>query len=565
MDTNDLLSRRSKTLRGTLALSVPLGFAVGLAACEGCRPTPEARDPASSPDGGSAVVAAVPATPPTLRIHVVSDLAGALEPCGCVKDQLGGLDHAAAWIRSERGFAKNSLMVSAGPLFFMDPELEADKREQDVTKAKAIAKSLADLGFAAFAPGRNDWADGGATLRDLATVSGAALLAGNVVEGRGAAPFASTSLREIAGLKVGFVGVSAPDALATAKPVPDLRVTPAVDAVKSGVAELRKSGANVIVVLASVGRGEAKRIADAVPDVTAVVVGSPGGAGDTNTEAPLPERIGDVLILETGNHLQTVGVLDLHVDGDTKTFKDGNGLDAERKKQDLARRIREMRVRIAVWEQDGKIQKKDLDARRADVTRMESEAKALEANAPKVTGSFFRYSSKEIRTDLGKDPAVTAVMGEFYKRVNDDNRRAFASRVAPPPGKGEASYVGVDTCAKCHASAKVVWDKTAHAGAYKTLSDEFKEFNLDCVSCHVTGYGKRGGSTVTHVEGLKDVQCEVCHGPGSLHAKSGKKDAIVRKPGTDTCLSCHHPPHVHEFDADAKLEMILGPGHGRPL
>ena len=32
---------------------------------------------------------------PTLRLYFVSGVAGALEPCGCVKDQLGGLDHPA--------------------------------------------------------------------------------------------------------------------------------------------------------------------------------------------------------------------------------------------------------------------------------------------------------------------------------------------------------------------------------------------------------------------------------------------------------------------------------------
>jgi hypothetical protein len=70
---------------------------------------------------------------------------------------------------------------------------------------------------------------------------------------------------------------------------------------------------------------------------------------------------------------------------------------------------------------------------------------------------------------------------------------------------------------------------------------------------------------VTHVEGLKDVQCEVCHGPGSNHvAKNGKVKMPVSKPEPDTCLACHHPPHVHVFDAKAKLPEILGPGHGKP-
>jgi hypothetical protein len=83
------------------------------------------------------------------------------------------------------------------------------------------------------------------------------------------------------------------------------------------------------------------------------------------------------------------------------------------------------------------------------------------------------------------------------------------------------------------------------------------------VSCHVTGYDLPGGSTVTHVDRLKDVQCEVCHGAGSLHAAKPKVAMPTPKPQPDLCLSCHHPPHVEVFDAKAKMDEILGPGHGK--
>ena len=67
------------------------------------------------------------------------------------------------------------------------------------------------------------------------------------------------------------------------------------DAVKQGVEEAKRQGANVLVALAAVGRGEAKRIADAVPELTAVVVGSAKSNGDANTASPQGERVGDVL------------------------------------------------------------------------------------------------------------------------------------------------------------------------------------------------------------------------------------------------------------------------------
>jgi hypothetical protein len=154
-------------------------------------------------------------------------------------------------------------------------------------------------------------------------------------------------------------------------------------------------------------------------------------------------------------------------------------------------------------------------------------------------------------------------MGDYYKRVNDHNRKLFADRSPKPPGEGQASYVGVNACTECHEEAVTFWKQTGHAGAYKTLSDDHKEFNLDCVSCHVTGYERPGGSTVTFVENLKDVQCEECHGPGSRHVKTEDTDFITLRPEKSSCEKCHHPPHVtDDWSADDAWSHVVGKGHG---
>ena len=317
-----------------------------------------------------------------------------------------------------------------------------------------------------------------------------------------------------------------------------------------------------LFALAAVGRGEAKRIADSSPELLAIVVGSTGGGGDANTEAPPAERVGDVLIVETANHLQTVAVLDINLRNEGKglvKLTDATGIDRIRK------RVDDLRTKIAIWENDHAVDKKDVDARKADVAKLEAERDTLDKAPPPATGSFYRYETHDIREKLGAAADVRSQMLAYYKQVNNENKRIFADRKAPPAAKGEASYVGIDVCSSCHEDARTVWDKTSHAHAYKTLSDTFKEFNLDCVSCHVTGYDRPGGSVVTHNENLQNVQCEQCHGPGSLHAAKPEKVKIaVEKPGADVCLSCHHPPHVHAFDAAAKIPEVLGPGHGRP-
>src|SRR6187551_1282567 len=115
-------------------------------------------------------------------------------------------------------------------------------------------------------------------------------------------------------------------------------------------------------------------------------------------------------------------------------------------------------------------------------------------------------------------------------------------------------------------AAPAIWKRSPHANAYETLVKDHKQFNLDCVSCHVSGYEKPGGSTVTHVLGLTDVQCEVCHGPGSLHVANPADPALIQAaPPRSFCAdTCHHPPHVKKgWSADEAWKLILGPGHGR--
>src|SRR3954470_6486522 len=115
--------------------------------------------------------ASVPPKTPTIRLYLVSSPAGALEPCGCVKDMLGGVDHLAAFVKSQSADAPNSALLAAGPLFFMNTQLTSERQTQDSWKADALARSLAAAGLRAWAPGANDWAAGADTFAALAAAT----------------------------------------------------------------------------------------------------------------------------------------------------------------------------------------------------------------------------------------------------------------------------------------------------------------------------------------------------------------------------------------------------------
>lgn len=85
--------------------------------------------------------------------------------------------------------------------------------------------------------------------------------------------------------------------------------------------------------------------------------------------------------------------------------------------------------------------------------------------------------------------------------------------VAPPPEKGNAEYVGMDTCAMCHEKIAKDFKRSEHARLVTRSKEEGQA-------------------------------CETCHGPGSLHAdaegKANKKATIVnpgKKP--EACYQCH--------------------------
>lgn len=117
----------------------------------------------------------------------------------------------------------------------------------------------------------------------------------------------------------------------------------------------------------------------------------------------------------------------------------------------------------------------------------------------------------------------------------------------------QTKFVGSESCKECHESeynSFKQFNKKAHsfksvAALKKGLTEE--ELNK-CYECHTTGYGKEGGfSSEQKTPGLKDAGCEVCHGPGSVHAETGDPKDIKGKLTAKDCESCHNSERINAF------------------
>lgn len=117
-------------------------------------------------------------------------------------------------------------------------------------------------------------------------------------------------------------------------------------------------------------------------------------------------------------------------------------------------------------------------------------------------------------------------------------------------------YVGERRCKVCHLATFKAWEKTAHAHAFETLEEKERK-NPICMACHTTGYGAGGHGSEEMVVALINVQCESCHGPGSLYSRSSvmrdrrrSEELGLVKIEPETCTRCHNEnsPTFRVFD-----------------
>lgn len=130
--------------------------------------------------------------------------------------------------------------------------------------------------------------------------------------------------------------------------------------------------------------------------------------------------------------------------------------------------------------------------------------------------------------------------------------------------QGQTTYVGSDQCKSCHEKEFGSFKNNAKkAHSYKSIAVMKKgltdaEFEK-CFECHTTGYKKPGGfRSEKETPQLKDAGCEVCHGPGSLHAETGDPKDIKGKLTTKDCETCHNPERVGAFKYKP---MVYGGAH----
>jgi hypothetical protein len=186
----------------------------------------------------------------------------------------------------------------------------------------------------------------------------------------------------------------------------------------------------------------------------------------------------------------------------------------------------------------------------------------------RITGNIgkgkFSGSLVSLGKDVPEDPLIKEVVAKSSKRVTEYYSRLDGeSRVTPVPTQINYRYSGAQQCRTCHAPIYERWLATRHAHAMGSLEQKGKHFDPECVRCHATGYGRPTGFISLKVNpDLANVQCEQCHGQGSLHvafrtkgetALDGVSSVAAERArklptvGMSPCLVCHTPERDPDF------------------
>ena len=541
-----------------LRTALPGALALVLAACgstsqkgdtsKGAGP----EKPATSDDGRA-----------QFKLFAFGRVLGTIAPCGCTTEPLGGVQFAFGYMEKNSKPGARAV-IEPGSFLYPDPagpdwpqDEAAWKQAHD--RAALLSHRFGKLGDTTLVSGLGP--------TDVASPQGADALmkhplprvAANVtvpVKSK-IVPHQILELKDNGVTwKVGVTAVVDPSALGADKLG---EVAPAAPALTKQLAAMKKDGAQFTIALAHGERSFAESLAREVKGLDMVVVGVVDGVDRERLGTP-PAALEGTYVVEPGTQLQTITELSLSVDA-TKGVPELSKWKVAPPKSSVQGELARVEARIEKFKADPSADAKfiaRLEAERDNLT------KTLEAGPP--TGDAVAVLDQvKVTCKLPPDDEAKTALHDYTKAVAVANEKRFADVEAPPAPDGTASYTGTETCSDCHDEAQEFWETTVHASAYQTLVDTNQQFDLECVGCHVTGFRKPGGSEVVKNAGLKDVQCEVCHGPGSLHSEDGGEDLSLIKleaPAKLCATECHTPEHSDTFEYEAYLRDILGPGHG---
>jgi hypothetical protein len=186
----------------------------------------------------------------------------------------------------------------------------------------------------------------------------------------------------------------------------------------------------------------------------------------------------------------------------------------------------------------------------------------------------LRYQRVPLDSRFAPSARMKARMAGYQDELRQLGLEGLGVRAMPHPRKAsQGDFVGPEKCGTCHEPEYDAWKKSKHARATQTLVelDPPRQFDPECIACHVTGWHPQaffpyesGYLGLQSTPKLAGVGCENCHGPGGAHAaaeagadkaRQQAQQAAIRLTQGEAkrlvCVRCHDVTNSPDFEFEA--------------
>ncbi len=429
---------------------------------------------------------------------------------------MGGLPRRATFIRQERDQGNGILILDSGN-FVSDKPLSEPSLEPAGLKAELILRAMERMGYHAVALGEMDLYLGLKRLTDLSGMTDVSFLSANLVDSSGKPVFESHIVLKAGGNNVGVIGLTATpaDRRMLTQRMPGTAVKDPIRTAKEEIEDIREE-CDLIVVLSNIGYSRDLELVRSVPGIDILI------SGGTKRFMRRPVNESRTLLTSGFYEGRAIGKLVIEQAGRIKGWIPRQELD-----------FMDQQIKAAEEKAGTTAGKSHLD----ELRKKREEARHLTPYKPDLIN---------LDPSFANDPQVASMIADYRKKLAESS----VNNTGPPAGIEEQErYTGAEVCAGCHDSRYRFWLTTDHSRAFDSLAPKNAGADPDCVPCHVTGYMRRTGYwPKAPREDLRGVQCEACHGVGSLHARSPDLYSLLHLPAAPQCMDCHTEEQDDDFD-----------------
>lgn len=215
------------------------------------------------------------------------------------KNEKGGLAEMLTVLKQQRAKHKNTITTMAGD--FLSPSLLSG-----MTKGKHMIELFNMMGIDYIAFGNHEFDFGPEVLKQRIKESKTPWIGTNTFKfGKVFEGAHSVLIREVDGLKIGFMGILLPETMQLSKPGKNVQIDPIIESAKKGVDALKALGADVVIALTHLSIDQDRALAQGVKGIHLIL-----GGHDHN---PITFYESGVLIFKSGSDAEYLGVINLNI------------------------------------------------------------------------------------------------------------------------------------------------------------------------------------------------------------------------------------------------------------